>query len=332
MKYEFGKKVVFAVLLMIVFCTKIHAQHKETMLTYQNDLNELFNQVFKAPTDNERYNANEQVLLLMEEALLQPKSFSWKWNFGKGVSVLKSDDDKFKIFTWAVVRDNGEYECFGYLQVLNENADVYEICALNDKSDDLFNPEEAILDEKNWYGAIYQELITTKYENRTYYTLLGWSGNNTIIQRKVIEPISFKMNSTRPTFGHSIFRNGKNVNKNYRRIIFKYAKDAMVNLQYDKQFLITTERKKIKKNGKMVTQMITNETQMPMIVFDKIGPRVDGMEKLYQYYVPTGQEDGYVFDKGRWVLKENIRCKLDKKKTLDEAKPLEKKKPAYIVQ
>ena len=113
------------VLILILVCGGLKAQNKEMMSNYQSDINDLFIQVFSTENkDNERYNANEQVMNIMEEALLQPKSFKWDWKLNKAVSVLTSDDDKFRVFTWTVLNDWGEHECFGYMQVYNENADV----------------------------------------------------------------------------------------------------------------------------------------------------------------------------------------------------------------
>ena len=333
----FMKRILFAIILSLSFCGLADAQNKEMMSNFQNELNELFDLVFTAPTDNERYNANEQLMVLMEEALLQPKSFNWEWKLPKMVSVLTSKDNKFRVFTWAVLRDDGEFECFGYMQVLNENADLYEISVLKDMSDEIFNPDETALTDNNWFGCIYTDLITTKHEGKYFYTLLGWNGGNAIMQYRVIEPVYFKKNSTHPSFGQMIFRNGKDGNRNLRRIILRYSKDVNVNLRYDDQFVITKERIKVKQDGRMVNQELERETPERMIVFDKVGPRVQGMEGLYQYYVPTGEECGYLFEKGRWVLMPNVHCKLEKNKKLDviinnnDPSVYQKKDPGYIV-
>ena len=69
-----------------------NAQSKETMTDYQNQLQQLFDRVANAPTDNERYNANELAVQLFEEALKQENSFFWKWQFGNQVSVLTSSE------------------------------------------------------------------------------------------------------------------------------------------------------------------------------------------------------------------------------------------------
>lgn len=314
------KHYIFTVLviMLLVLPMGANAQNKDMMKGYENDLNNLFDQVFSTDNkENERYNANEELMVIMEEALLQRDSYKWKWNLRKGVSVLSSDDDKFRVITWAVVNESDEFECFGYMQVLNENADVYEICRLQDKTAEIFNPGEVALTDQNWYGCIYTDLITTKHDGRYFYTLLGWNGGDMTTQHRVIEPVYFKKNSTKPSFGQMMFRQGKDSNRNLRRIILKYGKDVNINLSYEDQYVVTMERIKVKEEGRMVNKEIDREQKEKMIVFDQVGPRVQGMEGMYHYYVPTGVESGFVFDRGRWVLKPNVHCKLKANKKLD---------------
>ena len=150
----YTKKVITA-LLLTLFCTaSIFAQSKDEMARYQQELEQLFEKAFNAATDNERYNANEQALSLLEEALLGEKSFAWKWSFDHNVSVLTAADDKFKIFSWAIIRDNGEYECFGIMQVYNPRTEEYDVHVLHDKAEEIFNAEESTLMADSWYGAV----------------------------------------------------------------------------------------------------------------------------------------------------------------------------------
>ena len=278
------KHYIFTVLaiMLLVLPMGANAQNKDMMKGYENDLNNLFDQVFSTDNkENERYNANEELMVIMEEALLQRDSYKWKWNLRKGVSVLSSDDDKFRVITWAVVNESDEFECFGYMQVLNENADVYEICRLQDKTAEIFNPGEVALTDQNWYGCIYTDLITTKHDGRYFYTLLGWNGGDMTTQHRVIEPVYFKKNSTKPSFGQMMFRQGKDSNRNLRRIILKYGKDVNINLSYEDQYVVTMERIKVKEEGRMVNKEIDREQKEKMIVFDQVGPRVQGMEGMY---------------------------------------------------
>ena len=178
----------------------------------------------------------------------------------------------------------------------------------------------------NWYGVVYQELVTIKYDGKVSYTLIGWTGGSTIIQRKVIEPVTFKSNSSQPIFGAPVFKH----NRNIRRVLIQYAKKAMVNVRYDEQYFEVQEKKKEKKNGKMVTVTVSHEEKEKMIVFDDVSPVIEGMEGLYQYYVPSGLENAFYFNNGKWILRENIRGRLHEVRMKDFT-PLKKKPAAYTL-
>lgn len=330
------------------------AQDKALMADYQTQLQGLFEEVYTAPTDNQRYHANESAIELFREALEQPNSIKWHWDFGSRVSVLTSADKKFRICTWPVVNDMGEYECFGLIQALDEKEDEYVVYTLIDRSEDIVNRQEDLLGPENWFGAVYQELITTTYDGRTFYTLLGWSGVDNLTQRKVIEPVCFKSGRSLPQFGQNVFKKERNL----RRIVLEYTHDAMVTLRYEEQFVRTVERlrakrtgvqkpqysrqpyppkrgKKGKKGGKRTSRVVataartsqaqtervtsspttkTRDEKLRMIIFDEVGPQVPGMEGLFQYYVPSGVELAYVFIDGKWVLREGAQGRVNDKR------------------
>lgn len=239
------KPVLAIIALITALATNVLAQDKALMADYQTRLISLFEEVYNAPTDNQRYHANEEALTLFQEALAQDNSFKWQWDFGSRVSVLTSQDKKFRIFTWPVVSDEGEYECFGLVQALNEKSDQYDVCTLHDKSQDIVNRQEDLLSCDNWFGAVYQDLITTSHDGKIFYTLLGWSGVDNLTQRQVIEPICFKGGGSQPQFGQNLFKKERNL----RRIVLEYTHNAMVNLHYEEQFVRKVERVRAKRTG-----------------------------------------------------------------------------------
>ena len=323
-------KRILSILVLVVFCAVASAQDKELMSQYQQQLRELFANVMSAPTDNERYNANELAVQTFSDALNVPNSFKWEWDLGRYVSVLTSPDGKIRVITWPVVSDYGEYECFGFMQVYDEKVKDYVVYCLQDKSDELFNLEESLFTTDHWLGVVYQQLIQTKYEDRTFYTLLGWTGVNNLVQRKVIEPVCFRGSSSRPIFGQALFRR----QTNNRRIVLDYSRNAMVNLNYSEQYTREVERKRVKsgkgKNARMMTIKENHDKIEPMIIFDEIGPQIPGMEGLFQYYVPTGVEKAYIFVNGRWELNDNAQGRVPNERlNQDFNAPKPKTAPAY---
>lgn len=335
-------KTLIATLVCIAVGLPSSAQDKQLMTDYQSRLQQFFAEVYEAPSDNLRYHANEMAVQLFAEALAAENSIRWEWDFGQRVSVLTSSDRKFRIVTWPVVNDAGEYECFGFIQALNEKTGEYDLYELNDKSEDIVNRQETMLTPDNWYGAVYQELITTTHEGKTFYTLLGWSGVDCLTQRKVIEPVCFKGGSSMPQFGQALFRKERNL----RRVVLEYTDNAMVNLRYEEQFVRKVERVRAKrvsrssrrKRGKNATaqeKVVSAPTakvrdeKMRMIIFDEVAPQVAGMEGLFQYYVPSGAELAYVWGNGKWELRSGAQGRVKDKRLNKEFKPMEKPSPSY---
>ncbi len=308
------------------------AQNKVIMQKYQNDLQALFEQVYHAPSDNLRFHASDEALRLFQQALAEDNSFRWPWDFGRLVSVLTAPDGKFRIITWMVTDDAGECECFGLLQVLSEKSGGYVVYTLTDRSATMVNRQESSLTPDNWFGAVYQELVTTTHDGKNYYTLLGWSGVDRLTQRKVIEPLLFKGAAATPQFGQNIFKKERNL----RRIVLEYKSDAMVNLRYEEQYVRTVERIRPKKpKGRKRPSMPpgpvekVHEEKQLMILFDEVAPQVPGMEGMYQYYVPSGAELAYKWDAGRWTLCDGAQGRVQDKKLNKDFAPISKPAPAY---
>ena len=364
------RKVISYIVFLLAVVPCVSAQNKELMSDYQSQLQSIFEEVYNAPTDNQRYHANEAALQLFSEALAEDNSFRWQWDLGNRVSVLTSSDKKFRIITWPVVNDDGEYECFGFVQALNEKTDKYDVYVLNDKSQYIVNRQEDLLSPDNWFGAVYQELITTSHEGKNYYTLLGWNGVDNLTQRKIIEPVCFKSGGSMPQFGQNLFRKERNL----RRVVLEYTNNAMVNLWYEEQTVRTVEHIRAKRKGPSrgpaysrpsnrrgkkgkgrsrrsrvletaartssavrervssgPTEKVTDK-KMKMIIFDEVTPQIVGMEGLYQYYVPSGTELAYVFVDGKWEMRQGAQGRVtDKKLNKDFDKPIEKSAPSYQV-
>lgn len=303
----------------------LQAQDKELMSYLEQRLQALLDRVATAPTDNERYLASEDAMELLLKALEEEGSERWKWTLPQTASALTSPDGHLKIITWAVVRDNGEFECFGAVQFYNDRDEEYQHLALHDKSDEIINREESVLSADRWLGAVYQEIIQTSATGRTYYTLLGWNGVDNLTDRKIIEPVVIRGGV--PQFGAPIFRRERNL----RRIVLEYTDRAMVHLAYEEQFVqeVIRERVKVKGTNRYRTVEKTKDHKEKMIVFDEVEPQVPGMEGLFQYYVPSGTELAYAFVEGKWEQRQGAQGRLNDKRLNKDFEPLPKQSPSY---
>lgn len=318
-------KVTVLLLVLAITLSAATAQNRERMTLHQQRLAELLMRTASAPTDNERYLASEQAVGELSAALEEYESERWKWQLPKVASVLTSPDGQLRIFTWAVVRDNGEFECFGAVQYYNEREEEFQYSLLNDKSEEIMNREESLLSPSNWLGAVYQDLIQTSQGDKTYYTLLGWNGVDNLTERKIIEPVVLRGGV--PQFGAPLFRRERNL----RRVVLEYRNDAMVNLSYEEQFVEEVERDRVKVKGSNRYRTVEKRKQHKekMIIFDEVEPQIQGMEGLFQYYVPSGLELAYAFVDGKWELRNGAQGRLKDKKLNKAFEPLPKKAPAY---
>lgn len=317
-----GSIVLVAAMVLTI---SLQAQNKERMQSYQTRLSALVERVATAPTDNERYLASEDAVALLSSALEEEGSEKWHWELPNYASVLTSPDGHLRLFTWAVVRDNGEFECFGAVQFYNDREEEYQYQLLNDKSEDIMNREESMLTADNWLGAVYQQIIQTQMGERTLYTLLGWNGVDNLTERKIIEPVIIRGGV--PQFGAAAFRRERNL----RRIVLEYSNDAMVQLCYETQVVqeIQRERVKVKGTNRHRTIEKVTEHKEKMIIFDEVESQVPGMEGLFQYYVPSGVELAYAFVDGKWELRRGAQGRLKDKRLNKPFEPLAKPTPSY---
>lgn len=318
-------KKTLLILLMLFPVLSAHAQDKGRMQSYQKQLSSLLVRLSSAPTDNERYLASEQAVQLLSAALDEEQSERWHWQLPTVASVLTSPDGLLRIFSWAVVRDNGEFECFGAIQFYNDKDEEFQFRLLNDKSDEIINREETVLGPENWFGAVYQDIIQTTHGGKTFYTLLGWNGVDNLTDRKIIEPVTFR--GGLPQFGAPVFRRERNL----RRIVLEYNNSAMVNLSYEEQFVeeVTRDRVKVKGSNRYRTVEKHKQHKEKMILFDEVEPQVPGMEGLFQYYVPSGLELAYAFVDGKWELRNGAQGRLNDKKLNKPFEPIQKHTPSY---
>jgi hypothetical protein len=285
-------------ILVFILCFSLgYSQKKDTVYSsldvLTTEIRDLQKKVFESKKEADRFEANKAFLKLWEEALRNPASMDQSFDSIKGVSCLKSGDKKFRIITWNVFKNDGQQAYFGFIQVNNrkvtkkglfkkEVTNEYEVFPLLDKSATVTSPETYVGTPAKWFGMLYNGLIDCD----GYYTLLGWDGNDNLIQKKFIDVLYFKSDGT-PIFGKDVFKIPK---KSPKRIMFQYSAEVAMSLKYNN------------KRGQ--------------IIFSHLSPKDEGstLEGQYQYYGPDGSFDAYEMRKGRWVLEEEIDIKNEKTK------------------
>jgi hypothetical protein len=211
---------------------------------------------------------------------------------------------------------NGRYKCYGFILSRDSRKKINRLISLTDKSDSISKPEDMILGNDKWYGALYYKIIPTGNKSSKYYTLLGWHGNNKLTRRKVIESLTFDKEGN-AVFGAPIFMTE---NAEPKRIVFEYSANASMSLKYEPQYynkirgqsIYAYDRLKNKKSrGKL--KINPKKKRALMIVFDRLMPLSAGLAGQHQFYVATTDYvDGYIFRRGKWRLIYDIDARNSK--------------------
>jgi hypothetical protein len=299
-------RILISVFFILTFTGRAFAQLPEADLNYfsemEDSLKHIKDRVFYSKKEANRFEANKEFLAVWNMVLANEKSMYYPFDsLRKDVSILLSPDDKFRIITWDMRKDDQSFFYFGFIQVNNtkttkkglfkkETVSQYEFFPLLDKSASVKTPENYVSDPSKWFGMLYIDVIKSDDE---FYTLIGWDGNGQLTTRKFIDILSFKPDGT-PVFGKDVF---KFPGKFAKRIMFEYASEVAMSLKYN------SSRKQI--------------------IFSHLAPNAPDplLEGQYQYYGPDGSFDALAMKKGKWVYEPAIDIRKDKDKNDNAKKP-----------
>lgn len=201
-------------------------------------------------------------------------SFYYPFDSVKGVSALYAPDSSFRIMTWSLTYNEDLCQQRGVIQFPTKDGSP-KFIPLYDYSTRTPYPEDSIRDHKHWIGAIYYNVIQTKYNNRNYYTLFGYDPNNPFTNRKWIEVLTFDQ-SGMPVFGGKYFSFAKDTAK--RADQFRYS------IEYKKQASATVDY----------------DPDLKMILVDHLISESDEPD-LPQTFVPDGDYEGFKWTNGKWL-------------------------------
>lgn len=234
-------------------------------------------------SDSIKIQLNKQFTAYLLQVLAKNNSMLFGFDSLKSLAILVPEDKSFRIINWEIGFSDNSIAYFGLVQHFSKKKNQMQLTELIDKSSNVKKPENVVLDAANWYGAHYYKLIETKKKKKKYYTLLGANWSNTLVRKKIIDVITIG-NDGKVKFGDAIFQHKTGT---FKRIILNYASEISVSLRYD-------ESKK-------------------MILFDHLVPREPNLKGQFEFYGPDMSIDGYSFQKGKWLFKEDIDARNQKK-------------------
>lgn len=272
---------------MILLCCavgKLTAQHTFSfnngpeMDKFQDSLLRLNEAAFNAGNNEQRFALNAQFIKTLVNSLKTHGSFSYPFDSLKKISVVKSADNSFRIFSWHLPVDDGTYRFFGSIQMATKDGKL-KLYPLIDNTENIKDPNQ-VTNNKMWYGATYYEIVPVISSGKQpYYVLIGWKGNNTKTSKKVIDILSFVKEE--PVFGKAVFSNNNSKN----RVIFEYNKLNSMTLKTDKN--------------------------VGMIVFDHLTPFTPDLAGNFEFYASDLSFDAYKIVNGKLKLIENVELKND---------------------
>lgn len=225
--------------------------------------------------DSDRMMASMRLEQLLSGWFAQAANFPTDLDSLPFLGQLRSSDGRLLLTCWNYVKEDGQlrYHCIVFYRDGKKEGVVHTAFEHNDI--DWQKVTRKVIAPQDWYGALYYRVVTTRYRKRTWYTLLGWDGHTTLTNRKVVDVLNVE--NGRFSLGAPMFVQDR---RPAYRLVYEYANDATMSLNWD-------ERQK-------------------MIVMDHLAPEDGRLKGQYQFYGPDFSYDGLRFEKGKWVLTEDL--------------------------
>lgn len=220
-----------------------------------------------------RLQADSIFTRMFVKALQTKNSFYYPFDSLITISRLTPADSSFRIFTWQLVINENTVRQHGAIQMNTKDGSL-KLFPLIDKTPNMATPEDSVVNNFNWVGAVYYKIVEKKAFGKTYYTLLGFDENDLKSNKKIIEVLTFE--NGLPVFGgnHFSFPDNSVQKKGIARYIMTYKKNASPRLNYD--------------------------PDMDIIIYEHLISETGEPQKKYTY-VGDGDYEGLKWKDGKWV-------------------------------
>jgi hypothetical protein len=263
-------------ILIAALFLAFHSFAQDTILSQREaNLVELLNDLRAAKDDFEKDEKNALFYQYFLETLNEKSAYTYSFSQLKSVGVIDSPDGLLRIINWNIEQDDETQKYYGFVLKKDERKDEILITELIDNSAELPLRPEEILTADNWYGALYYKIIPVEKGSKTVYTLLGWDGNSSTSNVKLIDVLYFTGSQLK--FGSPIF---KLKDQLLKRVFYEHSERAVMTLRYEPDY--------------------------NRIIFDHLSPEAPNLKGFYAYYIPDLSYDAFVLDGTKWVLKEDV--------------------------
>ncbi|MEI9810774.1 MAG: hypothetical protein WDO16_24480 [Bacteroidota bacterium] len=218
--------------------------------------------------------ADSFVTRILVRALKIKNSFYYPFESVLGMSKLYAPDSSFRIFTWNLAFDDYYSRQKGAIQLATKDGSL-KLIPLTDNSEFTENADDSVRNRTNWIGAVYYNIIQTRYNGKNYYTLFGIDYNSVMSTKKWAEVLTFNAKNE-PVFGGAFFSYDQDSVKQKTRYRFslEYKKDARVMLNYI--------------------------PDLDVILVDHLISETDEPDNKWTY-VPDGDNEAFKWENGKWM-------------------------------
>ncbi len=277
-------KIITAFLCSILFCGALLAQRipaadYKFLQKKEDSLKTVAIKIIQGRNSADRFLADSAFTRIFVRALKTNNSFFYPFDSIINISKLYSPDSVFRIYTWQLVINENTIRQHGAIQMKMDDGSL-KIFSLIDKSDVTTNMNDSIGDNKGWMGAVYYKIIQKKFNNRTFYTLIGFDENSIKSDKKIMDVLEFVDN--KPIFGNKLFVMEKEntfYQKNASRFIMEFKKEATPRLTYD--------------------------AELDAVVFDELVSETNEPLKKWTL-IPDGEQQGFKWIDGKWIHTKNL--------------------------
>lgn len=221
-----------------------------------------------------RMRSDSQFVKTLVRSLKIKNSFYFPFDSVTGIGKLYAPDSSFRIITWQLSFDDYYCRQRGAIQFRTPDGSL-RLVPLRDYSEFADDPMDSVRSKDNWIGAVYYNIIQTKYNNKNFYTLFGFDANGVRSNKKWIEVLTID-NNQMPVFGGRFFSFEKDSAKKASqfRYSIEYKKDASTTVNYD--------------------------PDLKMILVDHLVSESNEDDLPYTF-VPDGDYEGFKWENGKWL-------------------------------
>ncbi len=238
----------------------------------------LFRELAVATSPDKQKQVNDGIIDILEETLIKPGSFDHPFDSVPALGKVYSQDKSLRIYSWNYSESPVDHKYFGFLQLRDKESNETGLYFLNHSELARDGLEDRIFTHKDWYGALYYQVHTVHYDNKTFYTLIGFDLNNFFTNLKFVDVLTFIDGN--PFFGSPIFKLKDGIR---HRVVFEYSSGVVMFVRY--------------------------VPDLDMIVYDHLSPSLPRFRGQYRYYGPDFSYDALRFEHGHWVHVSDIQWK-----------------------